>query len=572
MVRCFSPKVGTLGLVALAAVGTGCAEIRDREADDESREACPGYDEEIQPILNVECLSCHGPAAAEGGYSVYGQSDVWARNADGVLRVMPGRDGCLFLRKARDGADGHPVASAKAIDTLSRWIVPCEGNPLENDLLHPQGWVNRDSPKFHGKVIRDAGWSFGGCEACHGPSGDPGGGTVRLSCRICHANGPTSCETCHGTLKSPAPPPDVNGNTQTGARGVGAHRAHLVAGPTLPTALACNECHVVPQDWRDPGHIFNADGTLDNPPAEVVLGPAAARSLEGLEDRRGGPPSYDANAKACTNVYCHGGALGDASLPPPIWTMVSDEPACDRCHGSPPAATHARGMAKTECVLCHRQVVDALGKIVDASLHGDGRLTLGDGSNTCHACHGSPESPAPPPGLDDSPASLKAIGGHGLHTSGGTFGGKYGCEVCHQVPTGNTFLAAVNAPGHIDTLRPAEVFPGGASFAGLAARNGATPVYDRDAATCTGVYCHGGGATLGLDTSGGILRTLPWTDVIDDTVQCGSCHGLPPAGVDHPTPPAGLACAACHPISLRTDGSIIIRPNGTSVHADGVVE
>ena len=573
-----------LDLLVWAVIGPGCTEARQRCGDEdgktcansEEREACPGYDEEIQPLLNAECLECHGLAGAGGGYSVYQQADVWARNQDGVSRVVPGSDSCLFLTRAR-GGDHAITATDEALKTFTRWIVTCQANPLENDLVHARGWVNRASPDFHGKKIRDAGWDFSKCEECHGPVDDPAGGKVGksfgFSCRTCHKNGPTACETCHGTLYSPAPPPDTDGNLDPAARAVGAHRIHLTAGPTIPTGFSCNECHVVPTDWRGPGHIFNADGSLKVGPAEVVLGPLAAQSLEDLPERRSAPPIYNPEAQTCANVYCHGGALGDSSIPPPVWNRVSTDPKCDRCHGDPPTTTHKAGWIATDCQICHGLVVDATLQVIDPSLHGDGKLTLGDGSKTCQACHGSAENPAPPTGLGgETDASDPGVGAHQTHLHSSTLAGKYDCAACHNMPTGDNFIAAVNAADHIDHLPPALVFPGGSLFTGIAARDNATPTYNAETRTCSGVYCHGSGEKLGGDTTAGLVRTLSWTDVGNDTVVCGSCHGNPPVGIGHPVLPGGTVCAGCHPLSMRADGSILIRPNGTSVHANGDVE
>src|SRR5690606_5983260 len=122
-----------------------------------------------------------------------------------------------------------------------------------------------------------------------------------------------------------------------------------------------------------------------------------------------------------------------------------------------------------------------------------GIVSLGDGSGTCRACHGS-DNAAPPRGLGGETGSASpAVGAHQAHVRGGFMRGPIPCGDCHPPLGGATFRERVNAPGHLDSDLPAEVFPGGAAFAGLAAADGATPVYDFESASCGGVYCHGGG-------------------------------------------------------------------------------
>jgi predicted CxxxxCH...CXXCH cytochrome family protein len=548
--RCRGRSSWAVLLLPSVAGLLACTEARD--LDDAG---CPSYDHTVRRVLDAECLACHRGAEAAAGYSVESPADLWARSLDGTPRIVAGEASSLLLQKVR-GEASHPKASHEAGEVLTRWVVDCKADPLPSEVVHARGLLDRASPDFHGSVLRNSGWSFETCARCHGAANDPSGGPSGRSCVSCHRDGATSCTTCHGSLGSVAPPPALDGSTATTARGVGAHRMHLTTGPTMPTAVACSECHTVPSDWRAPGHIFSADGRPDGGPAEVVFGGAASRSLKGFESRRSGPPSYDVASGSCTNVYCHGAALGAAGKPAPVWTEVSVQASCTRCHDLPPAATHAPGLAASDCATCHGLVVDASGAIKNPSLHGDGKLSLGDGSESCSACHGGPANAAP-------------VGTHQRHLNEGPLAGKQRCDACHEVPAGSSYWAAVTAPGHLDTLGEAEVFPGGAAFRGLAAAGGATPSYDAATGTCSGVYCHGGGARFAADPSSSIVRTLPWS--APATVACGSCHSLPPELPGHPAVAPPLTCATCHPLSVDASGSIIIRPNGTSTHVNGVV-
>ena len=91
--------------------------------------------------------------------------------------------------------------------------------------------------------------------------------------------------------------------------------------------------------------------------------------------------------------------------------------------------------------------------------------------------------------------------------------------------------ATVDASGHIDAS-PAEL-----TWGALASAGGAAPSFDRAAATCSGVYCHG--STL---PSGGTNTKPLWTTVNGTQAACGTCHGLPPAS-PHPNI---SDCSLCH--------------------------
>ncbi len=51
-------------------------------------------------------------------------------------------------------------------------------------------------------------------------------------------------------------------------------------------------------------------------------------------------------------------------------------------------------------------------------------------------------------------------------------------------------------------------------------------------------------------------------------MQCGACHGLPPAG-HLPLEGGAAACATCHPATVRADGTIDV---AGGKHVDGEVQ
>src|SRR5690606_26851206 len=117
---------------------------------------------------------------------------------------------------------------------------------------------------------------------------------------------------------------------------VGAHARHLDA--TLDDRIGrvarCDDCHVVPQQVDDPGHIDAG------PPADVRL-------------RFNG--TYNPGDRSCVST-CHFGRTD----PRPIWSDTSGAARqCDSCHGMPPATTRT-GTAHpptapelSACLPCH---------------------------------------------------------------------------------------------------------------------------------------------------------------------------------------------------------------------------
>jgi predicted CxxxxCH...CXXCH cytochrome family protein len=85
--------------------------------------------------------------------------------------------------------------------------------------------------------------------------------------------------------------------------------------------------------------------------------------------------------------------------------------------------------------------------------------------------------------------------------------------------------------------------------------------------SCAATYCHG--ATL----SGG-TRLVPTWALDPSQIQCDSCHGMPPPpSSGHPrvpvTSPVAKACNACHPGTVRPDGSL---DAAGGYHLNGYVE
>ncbi|MEX0602217.1 MAG: CxxxxCH/CxxCH domain-containing protein [Bacteroidota bacterium] len=252
--------------------------------------------------------------------------------------------------------------------------------------VHPQGWKTQSSSNFHGTAIGDNAWDMRECRTCHGARYD--GGTSKVSCLPCHSApaGPENCATCHGSSLSPAPPRDTKGNTDRLSRGVGVHAIH-VFGTSRAAAASCLDCHVVPGDVYDPGHV-------DTPsPAEVTFGPLV-RLATGVGTAQAVTPNPVLNtdnpqALRCTNTYCHGAFKNGNPGNEVFWnTEPSMTVACGTCHGDPSRATLAeRALPRTtaqggshttnlNCANCHGDVVNASLSFINPTKHINGKLNV----------------------------------------------------------------------------------------------------------------------------------------------------------------------------------------------------
>ena len=161
----------------------------------------------------------------------------------------------------------------------------------------------------------------------------------------------------------------------------------------------------------------------------------------------------------------------------------------------------------------------------------------------CGSCHGSPDDPTPPPDLSgaDDPAA-PGVGAHAAHVAAEATHAQVRCKHCHVVPED------VDAPGHRDDARPADVNP-----AGLALALGASGAYE--GGRCA-VYCHG--SALRIDP----VDSPAWTS--GQPIACDGCHGQPPAAPH----PQTSDCHACH-LEVIDEGGAIIRP---LFHGDSILQ
>jgi predicted CxxxxCH...CXXCH cytochrome family protein len=168
-----------------------------------------------------------------------------------------------------------------------------------------------------------------------------------------HVNGivdlESGCTSCHGGMGSNAPPSDTAGNVDVASPGVGAHQVHLSGGAHGRPVL-CVECHVVPGQRSDPGHV---DAT---PGAELSFSGVASAGFVAQ-------PVWNQATLTCSGTYCHGAES-------PGWTRTEGRIECTACHGMPPPDPHPQ---LTACDGCHHNVT-AAGAIIDRTRHVNGQV------------------------------------------------------------------------------------------------------------------------------------------------------------------------------------------------------
>jgi len=558
MRRLTGPSGTRLALaLCLGAVASSCAKSRPPAF---GTPACESWKEDVGPAFQQRCQSCHAGSRPAGRYDTSTYLGTLGGGSDAVPNTVAGDPASRLLDVLDPAtADGVHQPVSDLFPLVRRWVVDCQAS-LVSSSIHRGGILDPASADFHGRLIRDQRYDFGVCQKCHGA--DFAGGTSGVSCLSCHAQGPTACGTCHDDLPAK-----------------GSHAFHLGGGP-MKKGFACSTCHVVPASYADVGHIFLADGTLDPPPAEVNMGALAAATPAG--NVRLAAPAHDPATQTCSNVYCHGATLGDAASTrtDPVWSAPGTGQAdCGSCHGLPPSHGNPSAPSATaDCVACHPSVVDRERKIVSADRHVDGKVDLGDPAAGCRACHGGPANAAPPPDLGRRTASSAlGVGAHQAHVTGGArLRGPLACDECHRVP------AEVSSPGHfsghaaadeIDPTPGAEVFPADPAVGVLAAAGGAAPKWDPATATCSGVYCHGGGLVLGGDTKPGVDRAPVWT--ASGGLTCGvACHGLPPVRSPHLATMTLGDCVTCHAGTVDATGAVIVSGAAgaeTSLHMNGMI-
>ncbi len=353
--------------LVFAAIAIGCSE--DRTPPDAGGVHPSGWADKGSPNFHAtwlaankfpltRCAECHGADFAGGEVGVScSQTGCHSDPTTGVAIPPNACTTCHGINgtpRPETGAHWQHVPFCDTCHTVPTTAqVEQHASGDESTLIHFGSFATKDaSPTFDLATKKCANTYCHGasspawtdpaklaCDGCHqAPPADHARWsrliTSTASCASCHPDATTdtqhvthvngqvdllpqlSCTTCHGSNGHANPPVDLDGGTDPTTRGVGAHSRHLdpTLGDRVSNPLLCNDCHVVPTNVTDPGHIDTPQTTVRFP--------------------FGG--SYDANNATCT-VWCH-----FDRTPGPTWTDNSGAArACDACHGFPPVKTRA---------------------------------------------------------------------------------------------------------------------------------------------------------------------------------------------------------------------------------------
>lgn len=521
---------------------------------------------------------------------------------------------------------------------------------------HPDGWLNPQSEKFHGKVVLESVAEAGNCKSCHGP--DYSGGTAKVSCSQsdCHVNYPhpegwtsaasgqfhgqiiaadlefnlEECKDCHGQdfrgqgldkkncytsgCHQIFPHPENFASKESG-NFHGKYIDEQLDGQTT----ACQPCHgsdyqgngYAPKNCLACHNVFPhkegfADQGSENFHGKLIAGElnydlTSCQSCHGTDYKGNG--SEDKNCYRCHSAYPHGENFVNPESPDFHGELVEktlngDLTSCQSCHGDDFSGA---GVEDKNCYRCHAQFPHAEdftnpasdnfhGKYLAQNLqwdltscqscHGTDYQGKGneaknctlchtqpEGPEACNTCHGSSTSFAPPPDLNgNEETTFVTVGAHQHHLQESELAAtsEMSCSTCHITPQ------KYSDAGHVNDGSPnAEVV-----FNAFASDSGRTsPHWDRDAATCNNVYCHGDFVFRKADSKNqfgyadsvivGNNREMTWNSVDTGQADCGTCHGLPPTGHLSTT-----ACSACHGRVVDSDNNIIDK----TLHINGLVE
>jgi len=337
----------------------------------------------------TDCTTCHGDSPTSGSHAAHVLGSDLDKKLDcSECHIKPDSwDSVGHIRLADGSIDPPPaevrfgsLANQGSAGGAGRASFDPESKVCSNVYCH--GGRFDDSNATDTAPVWGGASSQAACGTCHGLSPSNHGGAER--CSYCHEgiadDTPAvldtqkhldgqiesvgdSCNACHGSDDSGGPPPDLAGNTDTAAPGVGAHQSHLQAPSGFSPPMQCSSCHLAPASVLSAGHVDNSPGAEVFPDVPGFNSRALARGAE---------PVYDRATATCQDVYCHGGGpamQSDQSASVnrnPVWTQVgTGQVVCGSCHGLPPTTGfHNPSITRDDCHVCHPNTVDAAGDII----------------------------------------------------------------------------------------------------------------------------------------------------------------------------------------------------------------
>jgi len=217
---------------------------------------------------------------------------------------------------------------------------------------------------------------------------------------------------------------------------------------------------------------------------------------------------------------------------------------CKTCHGG----DYQGGNTGKSCYECH---------------------TASGGPQNCRLCHGGVSGHSYPPKALNGELNVSyiGVGVHTYHLDSTKYSANVECNECHKPLSGG-----FNSPDHIGESPDgiAEITFGTLAKTSIGGGIIPDPVWNRNDATCSNLYCHG-------NFINGNPSALPvWTD--SNSVKCGSCHGDPVTGNPNPKPNGtyikphfsfftSQTCYVCHGTVINPQGIIYNK----DLHVNGVI-
>lgn len=383
------------------------ALLRDNLYDLDACRQCHGEDL-TGGGAEASCITCHseGPDDCQTCHSDVMQQGAHARHMMPSPTLQPEQCETCHLVPTTLLSPNHVLTASGALD-----LAPVEVR-LSLNAIGPK--LDAPTPSFddttqrcvnvycHGGSFDDAAaqrsnpiWTAEGpmlCDSCHGqpPTAHPGDNCVHCHLPSVSADNMTvdltlhidrivqvgppelGCGGCHGTPDNPAPGPDLEGRIDRTEVTVGLHDVHLFPRYGLRGPLACVDCHQMPENVLDDGH-------LNGGPAEVFPNIPGVATMARSD---GALPTWNRETATCQDVYCHGGGdqMGLDTTPDLIREMVWNDPFrqqvyCGSCHGVPPTTPiHQSIVGIDRCGDCHAGTVDSFGQIIVNGEHIDGQF------------------------------------------------------------------------------------------------------------------------------------------------------------------------------------------------------
>ena len=368
---------------------------------------------------NCGTTYCHSTGRATGMGQKQYSSSKWG-----------GTEGCLGCHAGRVSAAGNPARSVGnfTLSTTHSQHLKYPAANMNCNVCHYKTATDAATLKSfsaatrHVNGVRDVtfiGVAYGTYTSYKSTEAGSAGNTKTCNNLSCHGgksrsawnatttNNNYTCVHCHGvgnTVSGTDNRAFAPGFKRAGVVGtstdqnfmssdlrVGAHFKHLSS--LYTKNVKCNECHKVPYNVFDAGHI-------DSPrfsSTTITFAQASTASKNGATMTF--TVGNASTAAQCSTLYCHGSNMpkGDTSgtYRTPFWNASTaiqytvPNNACGTCHGNPPtagttAATHSGKAATTSCSGCHAMMVDATGKIIDKTLHINGVVNVTADCNGCH--------------------------------------------------------------------------------------------------------------------------------------------------------------------------------------------